>query len=396
MSFAPAALTLGSLRARGEPQLFDRDTRSWKTRLVAWFEAASGRTLYPDQTEMFLVEMLAYVMAMHGESAQAAVIQNLAVWATGRNLDDVAANLSIFRLLAQRAVTRFRFTLAAARPSAVLVPNGTVVSNDTVAFATIADVTIPAGSLTADADATAIDAGAAANGFLPGQLARPLSSIAPGLTGANITTSSGGSDAESDEHLRESAVDAAESFDRRGGWGGYGLFVRRFNPAFVDVAIDRPAPGHIHVVPMIAGDAAPGTTLLNQLRGALDPETVTPQGDYVTVRAPTPTDFTVTLQLKVDPLASGAAIAAEVEARVRAAFAAMRRPLLSGSRQTQFAPETGRLGAQVAPGPLVAAAMAVPGVVDASVSGLVFTDLAFDRYPRMAGLTINQTGVPDA
>lgn len=56
------ALTIEDLRALGEPSFFERDPIALKTRLVAWFEVASKRTLYPDQTEMFLIEMLAYLV----------------------------------------------------------------------------------------------------------------------------------------------------------------------------------------------------------------------------------------------------------------------------------------------------------------------------------------------
>lgn len=258
VAFSPAALTLEALLARGEPSLFERDPVVWRERLVDWFQVETGRVLYPDQTEMYLIEMAAYALALHGEAAQAAVLSNVAVWASGGRLDDIAANVGIFRLEPAAARATVRFTLASPRAVATTIPAGTVVAAGEVRFTTDTNLTILAGSTTGDVGVTATEAGSKHNGFAPGQIDSIVTALGiDGLSVGSTTATSGGAEAETDEALRRVVVDAPEAFDRRGGWGGYGLAARRV-PGVVDVAIHRPQPGYIDVYPLTEGDDPPG------------------------------------------------------------------------------------------------------------------------------------------
>lgn len=393
--FSAEALSIVALREAGEPEIFERRTDAWKTRLTGWFQDATGRTLYDDQTEMFLIEMAAYAFALHGEDGHQALMQNLSVFAQGVWLDLMAANANMKRLPASAARVSVVAELAAPLATAVTVRKGTQLAAGAARFALDDDVVMAPGATSVAATATALDVGAASNGVQPGQATAGLGSVATGLTLRNTDVSSGGADAEGDERLRLAVIDAPEQFDRRGGWGGYGLAARRVNPAIVDVAIDRPEPGHIHLVLALAGDEPPGQALLDDVAAALDQDAVIPHGDYLAVRAGQPEDLTGTLTLRIDPSADIAAVAAAAEDRARAAIAAMRRPSSAGNDRTRFAPDVGRLGAQVAPAAITAAAMTVPGVIDAQLAGIVWQDLAFDRYPRLDDLTVTVVEAAD-
>lgn len=394
-AFSPEALTLDALRARGEPELFTRRTDEWKAKLVAWFEQASGRTLYSDQTEMFLVEMTAYAFALHGENAHVAILQNLAVFAEGEHLELQAANNSILKLLASPAETMVRFTMAAPRQLSVTIPKGTRCTAGEIAFLTVEAVIIPAGETRGDVVARCTEVGLIGNGYAAGQVTASLGSIVDGLTGTNIAISAGGAEDETDQHLRESTIDGPEAYDRHGGWGGYGLEVRRANSSIVDVAVDKPEAGHIHIIVLTASDDPVGQPLLDQIEAALPPETVRPHGDYLSsVRSGTPHDIDGTLTIRVDPLIDAAGAEADALARAKTAISAMRRPALSGSARTRFAPDTGRLGAQIAPGAITAAAMAVPGVIDAQCD-VAYLDLPFDQYPRIGAFAVQSVSGAD-
>jgi len=167
----PIRRTLDDLRAAGAPSFFERDPSVLKAAFKARFEEVSGRTLYPAQTEMFLIEIAAYVLSVLHEAAQTATVQNTAVFAEGRHLDNRGANVSTFRLLAQPARTTLAFALVAAQPAAVGVPKGTRVAAGTaVIFATDADLSIPAGAMSATVNATAQTPGAQWNGLGIGAL----------------------------------------------------------------------------------------------------------------------------------------------------------------------------------------------------------------------------------
>lgn len=387
--FSPAALTVEALRAKGEPELFERDVDVWKVRLVAWFEEASGRTLYPDQTEMFLIEMAAYAFALHGEDGHGAIIQNLAIFSEGDWLELLAANASITKLPAAQATMAVQAALPKPASRAVTVSKGTILAAGDVRFSVNADIVIATGETTASGVAGALVAGVQANGIQPGQASAQLGSIATGLSLTNTSVSAGGSDAESDDHLRLVTVDAPEQFDRRGGWGGYGLAVRRVHPDIADVAIDRPQPGHIHIIIAMANGEAPGQALLDEIAARLDKDTVVPHGDYVTdVRGASAHDVDGTLTIRLSPGVDAVAARAAALAGAQKAIDTMRRPNGAGSSRTQFAPEVGRLGAQIAPAAIIAAAMAVPGVIDATLDGVAYLDLPFDKVPQIGTFSV--------
>lgn len=383
--FKPEALTVAAIRERGEPKLFEEDSAVWKARLKAWFEAETGRTLYPDQTEMFLVEMAAYAFAIKGSEAQRAILQNTIVWADGLALDAAVADNGITRLTARAAHVAVTATLQKSLAASLIIPAGTPLTSGAAIFRTDRDILLPAGALQASGTATAAAFGTASNGFQPGDLTGSFQ----GAALQNTSVSAGGADEEADDTLRQVGVDGPERYDRRGGWGGYGVEVRRVSALIDDVAIDRPEPGHIHVVPTILGDEPPGETLLQEIAAALPAGTVRPDGDTLTVRAPVPHDVHILWTARVDPLASEDEIEAGLTAATRAAFAKMRRPSLSGSDRTQFAVPAGRLGAQLSPARLISAGMTVPGIIDLDLSGLAFLDLPFDRYPRLASIAVD-------
>ena len=144
----PVKRTLAELRGANAPEFFERDPSKLKALLTAKFEGVSGRTLYPAQTEMFLIEVAAYALSLLNEAAQAGVLQNTVVFAEGVHLENRAANVSTFKLLAQPAVTVIEFRLSGVRLVDTVVPKGTRVSaGNAVIFATDASLTIPAGTL---------------------------------------------------------------------------------------------------------------------------------------------------------------------------------------------------------------------------------------------------------
>lgn len=403
MSDIAHALTIEELRARGEPSFFERDPVTLKGRLVAWYEEASKRTLYPDQTEMFLIEMLAYALSLQAEEGQAAALQNLVAWSEGRHLDDVAAGVQIFRQPAARALTRLRFTLPAPSANGTLVPAGTIAAAGAVEFRTTSGFLIEQGDSSGEVEAEAVVAGVAGNGFLPGQ----IRAVYGEDTAVNITASADGADIEGDERLAFRTIHAFDRVDRRGGWAGYGQMVLDVSSAITDVAIDRPAPGCIDIY-ALTGDDSAGPELRERIIAALSPEGVRPHGDDVRVRVATGVGFTVAVRVRsnrlpaiLDPQDSVQArlvddIRAEVGKAVRAAFKLFRRPALQPGRRTKFVPVRGLLGAQVSPSPLIRAAQSVEGIIDVEVSGIVFADLPFGEYPYLESLDVLIAGAPDA
>lgn len=394
-AFSPERLTLDALRAAGMPKLFERDPQAWRTWLLAEFERRANRTLYPDQTEHLLVETAAYAMSLMAEAMQTAATANFTVHNEGQHLDDKAAEVGIFRLLAQRARCSVMATVPEVAPQDIRIPAGTQLFGGGVAFGLVSELVIERNTTFARGEAIALEPGTASNGFAADALTASLNSIAPGLRLFNDDVSAGGTERESDERLRQSAVDGPEAFGRRGHWAGYGLAVRRVSPDIVDVAIDRPSPGRIDLVIETAGGVVT-QQLLDQILAATDPETDAPHGDQRTARGREVQVFDVHLIVRRQPHSLDVATDEAIRTAVEGALATMRRPLQSGSSRTKFAFETGPLGAQFAPSAITTAVGVLEGIIDVEAPDLAFVDLTFDTVARLGVLTIDYVDATDA
>jgi len=289
-AYSPAELI-----ARGAPKIFTTSASDWKAKMVAWFETSEDgpkRKLYPAQYEMVLIDLLAYCFSLLGKEAQAASEQRWLLFAKGKHLDVVAANNSTYRLKASPAICQLRITLDEAREEVFHLAAGTVVTSGNFSFAMDEQVIIPAGSITAEVNATAVKVGPEANGLLPGQISA-FEVAQEGVSVANLTESQGGADEEDDDSLRYRAAHAHDRISKAGPKESYRQQVRAFSSAIIDVEVVRPQPGHIWVYPLL-DSGIPGESLRNAILDALTPETARPQGDDVSVKAPEAVTFSIT------------------------------------------------------------------------------------------------------
>lgn len=373
----PVKRTLQELRANGTPDFFDRDPAVLKSRFKAKFEEVSGRTLYPAQTEMFLIEVAAYALSLLGEAAQTGVLQNTVVFSEGVHLENRAANVSTYKLLAQPATTTLEFRLSTVRLLDTPIAAGTRVgAGSAVTFATNRSLVIPAGMVAASVTATATEAGATWNGLGIGAVNDLLDPIPFVTSVSNVTDVTGGTDIEEEERFRLRAANALFTIAKTGPRNGYREHVMAVNPEIVDVAVIRPEPGRINIHPLMR-TGVPSAELKDAVAAYLDPETLRPMGDDVFVLDPVRQGFTFTLTVRCVAAVPGLKAAAEA-----AATAA-------------FAPWTQELGAQIAPSVITTAVKALAGVTDVGTD-LAFTDLPATHYAGIDSVTANVVVVPNA
>lgn len=373
----PVKRTIEQLRAAGAPDFFERDPSVLKAQFKAKFEAVSGRTLYPAQTEMFLIEVAAYALSLLNEAAQNGVLQNTVVFAEGRHLEDRAANVSTFKLLAQPSVTTLEFRLSAVRLIDTVIPRGTRVgAGNVVTFATDADLVIPSGMLAASVSATAETAGATWNGLSIGAVTDILDPVAFVTSAANTSVVSGGTDIEDPERFRLRAANALFTIAKAGPKNGYREHVKAVNPEIVDVEVIRPEPGSIDIYPLMK-TGLPSAELKVDILDYLDPETLRPMGDHVTIRDPEPVRFDMVLTVRVREAAAG------------------QQDLFEETATLAFYPWTQELGAKIAPSVITTAVKALPRVVDAALAGFAFTDLERHQFAELGTVTVNIVVVGD-
>ena len=373
------AATIDELRAAGAPQLFTQTSAGWKAIFTQWWEDSEDgpkRKLYPAQTETLLIDMLSYGFALLGQEAQAASEQRWLAFAVGGHADLLAANNSTFRLKAQPAATILRFTVTIGQGGSTVVPAGTrATTADERVFATTDDLVIDPGFMSGDVAAVAAEPGSAHNDVGAGVVDRLLDSVDGIGSVSNVTVSAGGAEAETDEALAGRAADAHNRISKAGSRASYDATTRGFSPSIIDVAVIRPQPGHIHIHPLIddgQGVGAPTAQFLADLRAYLDPVDTRPQGDDVSVLAPT--EVALTAEATITAIGDLALIEAACLAAIASVGDALER----------------QLGPFVAGAAFTCALKAIAGVIDAEIAfpGLLDRQLGETQFFRLESSTV--------
>lgn len=290
--------------------------------LVTRINKTLGRA---DPVRLFLLSII-YQIVVQRSIVDSTGKENLLKYSHGANLDNLGAKWGLRgrRLDATYATTTLRFSLSSPLTSESTIPLGTLArSGDDRQFATTQEGTIFPGGLTIDLPATAVAAGAAGNGLVPGQINHLVNWSAPFLVAVtNVTASSGGADIESDDHLRARIWMAPESFSTAGPEGAYEYWASSANPDIIDVSVwsSPPNAGKVYIYPLMEGGRLPTQAECDQIYAVCNADRIRPLTDQVFVQAPIPVTSAGCV-VKYWIRTSDAQFAPDIEAKADAAFA---------------------------------------------------------------------------
>lgn len=354
--------------------------------MIAAFQAAAGRTLYPAQVERLLINLYAYRESLVRNAIQYAGEQNLLAYANFPMIDYLGQLLGVTRLAAQGATTTIQFTLANALSIACAIPQNTQIGSidGQFIFATNEDLSIPAGTLSGSVTATCTTPGPDGDGYLPGQIDVQLNPSALIASATNTTTSAGGSAPETDDHLRARIQAAPNQFSVAGPAGAYRFFALGADPSIIDVQAVSPAPGQVNVyiltgpiqqqpaaAPNQAGLANP--TLLAKVQSAISADSVRPLTDTASALAVTEVDYqisgVITLYADADPASTMAAV--------------------NTAAQNYAIALAGRIQRDIVPSQIIEA-LSAPGVYEVTLAEPQYTQLQPGQWANCVAIALNQ------
>lgn len=376
-----------------EPSFINRDAQAITNELVAKYEAISGKVLYPAQVERLLIDLIAYAKTMTHVGVQEAAKQNLVHFATGSSLDYLGELIRVWRLPAASAKTILRFTIPAALAFSWTIPANTVVesTDGKVRFLTDAPAVLASGTLYVDVFATSDTAGAAANGFQPGQISALASDVGDiVMTVVNTTASAGGLDAESDDRYRARLMTGPESFSVAGPRNAYRFHAMSAHQSIIDVGVIGPQltwvgdlivstnnvpTGAVYIYPLVAG-GVPDADILARVEAALNAEDVRPLCDLPKVLAPTAVDYVIHAALTLYATADAAAVLVAARAAI----------------DVFVADRAAGLGRDVVPSQVISV-LSVAGVYQVALSDLALLTLDESQWARCTNITLTIAGV---
>jgi phage-related baseplate assembly protein len=250
-----------------------------------------------DPVRLFLLTII-YQLVVQRSITDSTGKENLLKYSHGADLDNVGAKWGprVKRLPPQKALTTLRFTLATTLTIDAVIPLKTLVQTSSgIKFATKVEGRISATQLSTDIEAEAQEAGPDKNGLLPGQINQLVSWNAPFLVSAtNISTSSGGSNKEEDDHLRARIWMAPESFSTAGPVEAYESWAAGASPEIIDVNVwsDPPNAGKVFIHPLMKDGVLPSPEICDKVYEIVNADRIRPLTDQVFVSAPVVDNYT--------------------------------------------------------------------------------------------------------
>jgi phage-related baseplate assembly protein len=326
------------------PNFINRDPNIIVTEMVADYELRTGKVLEPAQIERLLINAYAYREGLIRNQIQDASLQNLLEYARFPMLDHLGVLLGVERLPSQSAQTTLLLTLVGGHGDLV-IPQGLRVSSTDgrAVFELIQDYTVLTGTDTVSVTAIAQNAGKGSNNYDTGTVSVILDPQAYLSSALNTTVSTGGSDEETDEQLRDRIKLAPSAFSNAGSYKAYEFWAKSTSPTIIDVAVDNkrvtvddeppglvigdPIPGTVEVFPLVEGLSVTPPEILNAVEAVLNADKIRPLTDTVYVSSPEAVDTVITIELVLYDGAVSADILLIVESNLEA-FRDGRRKLL--------------------------------------------------------------------
>lgn len=338
--------------------------------------------LQPADDQSIMLSAAATYMEWIMEHVQAAGEQTMLKDTWGEAEENKAAMVGLSRKDATAATTTLRFTLSEARDTVTSIPEGSTVSstNGEIYFETTEYAEIPIGETSVNVPAECTLTGVIGNGYEAGSINSMTDIIAYVESVANTTTSAGGTDAESDDDLKERIFLAPSSFSVAGPDDAYIYWCKAYNSNIGNVVVDSPYPVVVNIYFVMKDGSLPEEEVIKGLSEFLQDGNIRPLTDKVTVAAPAIQTFDVNVKYYINSSDSSKAVT--IQSDVDQAVA----DYITWQSQV--------IGRDINPDELVKR-MVEAGAKRVEITSPVFTTVSNLSIPQIGSKTVSYGGVED-
>ena len=272
-------------------------------KLVSEYEnsitAITGKKYFLPQADKFriIINSIALILYQDLQCIDRAGKQNTLKYAYGEYLDNKAAEKGVVRKTAKAATVNVKFSLEAARSSSTLIPKGTRVSNDLdIYFETQNSEEIAAGNTDIVISCVCTEAGTLGNNIQIGEITTLVDPVAYISEVVNTTVSTGGTDEEDDDSLRERVFLAPSSYTTTGSADAYIYHCKLFSNDIADViATSDVGSAVVNIIVLLKNGVIPEEKLITQLQEYLNGDSIKTLTDKVVVAAPSVKKYDINL-----------------------------------------------------------------------------------------------------
>ena len=272
-------------------------------KLVSEYEnsitAITGNKYVLPQADKFriIINSIALILYQNLQCIDRAGKQNTLKYAYGEYLDNKAAEKGVVRKTAKAATLNVKFSLETARSSSTLIPKGTRVSNDSdIYFETQNSEKIAAGNTDIVISCVCTEVGTLGNNIQIGEITTLVDPVTYINEVVNTTVSTGGTDDEDDDSLRERVFLAPSSYTTTGSADAYIYHCKLFSNDIADViATSDVGSAVVNIIVLLKNGVIPEEELITQLQEYLNSDSIKTLTDKVVVAAPSVKKYDINL-----------------------------------------------------------------------------------------------------
>lgn len=287
---------------KAEYQFVSTNSADVIAELTEQYESLTGKTLLPADPDKLFISWVAGIIVQERILINYAANQNIPSRAAGDNLDAIGEDIyNVRRPKAEAAICTVRFTISEARETAIAIPSGTRVTDNSsmLVWHTTEDAVVEIGTLSVDVPVVCETTGTVGNGYSAGQINTliDVDNIMYFFECQNIDTSNSGAEAATDAEYFELMRAGLEAFSTAGPKGAYEYHAKAVSTEIADVCAINPIdkPGYVNICAIMAdgniADDGTKTAILN----ACSDDKVRPLTDIVEVVDPEVVEYDIEL-----------------------------------------------------------------------------------------------------
>ena len=285
-----------------ELEFISTDSAQIHDTIITELETGVAEPLYPgDERRIFGEAMVPLFVALYS-SVNDACRQKMLRYAREEVLDAIGENRGLTRSEPEAAKTTLRFHLTEAVGTNITIPEGTRVTSDFERyFATDRTVILVAGQTHVDVTATAAEGGVDYNDIPAGAINIIVDLLNFIDSVENLTTTAGGTNAESDEAFRERIRNATNKITTAGPTASYKYWAMQADPSVADAIVESPEACQIVITPILYDGGIPDQTILDKVLASCNADDVRPLTDKVSVKAPQTEEYDIDIVYYTTP-----------------------------------------------------------------------------------------------
>lgn len=357
-------------------------------KLVSEYEnsitAITGNKYVLPQADKFriIINSIALILYQNLQCIDRAGKQNTLKYAYGKYLDNIAAEKGVVRKTAKAATVNVKFSLETARSSSTLIPKGTRVSNDSdIYFETQNSEEIAAGNTDIVISCVCTEDGTLGNNIQIGEITTLVDPVTYINEVVNTTISTGGTDKEDDDSLRERVFLAPSSYTTTGSADAYIYHCKLFSNDIADViATSDVGSAVVNIIVLLKNGVIPEEELITQLQEYLNNDSIKTLTDKVVVAAPSVKKYDINLTYYINKSERSKALL--IQKNVEKAI------------DEYILWQNSKIGRDINPDKLIEKIMAT-GAKRVAVSSPIYQACNQTEVPRLANKSITYGGIED-